>query len=120
MYKIFKHPKHPCIRCLGRHILICNNKIFFFCFFPFIPFATQPFSTPVTSSNLRYMERCLLQGTPVACFSSLVLTFLNILYVWVFFIVFWVFFKVNSGVFLHNRVATLFDTLFQYCHFRVR
>ena len=24
-----------------------------------------------------------------------------------FFIIFWFFFKVNSGVFLHNRVATL-------------
>jgi len=40
---------------------------------------------------------------PVACFSSLVLTFLNILYVRVFF-------KVNSGVFLHNRVSTLAGT----------
>jgi len=28
----------------------------------------------------------------------------------VFFIIFWVFFKVNSGVFLHNRVATLMQT----------
>jgi len=26
----------------------------------------------------------------------------------VFFVIFWGFFKVNSGVFLHNRVATLF------------
>jgi len=53
MYKIFKHLKHPCIRCLRNHRLICNNKIFFICFFLFIPFATQLFSTPVTSSNLR-------------------------------------------------------------------
>jgi len=28
----------------------------------------------------------------------------------VFFIIFWVFFKVNYGVFLHNRVATLIMT----------
>ena len=32
--------------------------------------------------------------------------FKNILYV-CFFFIFWVFFKVNSGVFLHNRLATL-------------
>jgi len=43
-------------------------KYFFFAFIPFIPFATQLFSTPVTSSNLRnqapqFMEVRLLQGT---------------------------------------------------------
>jgi len=43
MYKIFKHSKHPCIRCLGKRIFICSNKIFFLCFFLFIPFATQLF-----------------------------------------------------------------------------
>ena len=37
----------------GKRIIICNNKIFFLCFFLFIPFATQLFSTPVTSSKLR-------------------------------------------------------------------
>ena len=36
--------------------------------------------------------------------------FFSILYVWVFFIIFWFFFKVNSGVFLHNRVASLVFT----------
>jgi len=45
-----------------------NNKIFSFAFFLFIPFATQLFSTPVTSSNLRnqaplFTELCLLQAT---------------------------------------------------------
>ena len=28
----------------GKHIFICNNQIFFLCFFLFIPFATQLFS----------------------------------------------------------------------------
>jgi len=36
----------------GKRIFICNNKIFFLCIFMFIPFVTQLFSTPVTSSNL--------------------------------------------------------------------
>jgi len=43
---------------------------------------------------------------PPAYISSLVLTFFNILYVWVF-----LFF---SGVFLHNRVATL--VIFMWVH----
>ena len=46
---------------------------------------------------------------PIAYISSLILVYLNILYV-CFFIVFWVFFKVNSEVFLHNTVATLIYT----------
>jgi len=109
MYKIFKH---TCIRCLGRHILVCNNKIFFLCFFPFIPFATQPLSTPVTSSNLcnqapLFTALCLLQGTLIACFSSLVLTFFKHFVCLGFFIIFCFFFKVNSGVFLHNIMAAL-------------
>jgi len=46
---------------------------------------------------------------PVACFSCLVLTFLKHFACLGFFII-WVFFKVNSGDFLHNRVATLLKT----------
>jgi len=53
IYKIFKHRKHPFITCLGKRIFICNNELFLLCFFPFIPFAKQLFSTQVTSSNLR-------------------------------------------------------------------
>ena len=41
---------------------------------------------------------------PVACFSSLILTFFKH-FVCLFFFCF--FFKVNSGVFLHSRMATL-------------
>ena len=37
----------------GKRIFIWNNKIFSFAFFPFILFARQLFSTPVTSSTLR-------------------------------------------------------------------
>jgi len=53
---------------LGKSRFICNNKIFSFAFCPFIPFATQLFSTPVTSSNLHnqaplFTELHLLQGT---------------------------------------------------------
>jgi len=40
--------------------------------------------------------------------------FLNILYVCFFKIIFWVFFKVNSGIFLHNRVATLVCSRLDY------
>jgi len=43
---------------------------------------------------------------PIAYISSLVLNFFYILYVWGFYY-FLFFFKINSGVFLHNRVATL-------------
>jgi len=43
----------------------------------------------------------------VACFSSLVLTFFKHFVCLFFLIIFWSFFIVNSGVFLHNRVATL-------------
>ena len=43
----------------------------------------------------------------VACFSSLVLTFFKHFVCLGFFIIFCFFFKVNSGGFLHNRVATL-------------
>jgi len=54
----------------GKRILSCNNKIFFLCFFLFILFATQLFSTQVTSSNLRnqaplFTELCLLQAIQV-------------------------------------------------------
>ena len=47
---------------------------------------------------------------PVAYISRLVLLLFNILYV-CFFCYFLFFFKVNSGVFLHNRVATLMGTV---------
>jgi len=67
MYKIFKHRKHPCIRCLGKRIFICNNKIFFVCFFTFVPFATQLFSTPVTSSNLRNLRSSAFYRAPINC-----------------------------------------------------
>jgi len=43
---------------------------------------------------------------PLAYISSLVLTFYTFCMSG-FFVTFWFFFKVNSGVFLHNRVATL-------------
>ena len=43
---------------------------------------------------------------PLVYISSLVLTFLNIWYVCTGVFYFLFFFKVNSGVFLHNRVAT--------------
>ena len=52
---------------------------------------------------------------PVACFSNLVLTFFKHFVCLVFFIIFWFFFKVKSGVFLHNRVATLVDALVTRC-----
>jgi len=42
----------------------------------------------------------------VAYISSSVFTFFKRFDVWVF-IIFWGFLKINSGVFLHNRVATL-------------
>jgi len=44
---------------------------------------------------------------PVACISSSVLTFFKRFVCLVFFIIFCFFFKINSGVFVHNRVATL-------------
>jgi len=52
----------------GKGILIWNKKYFSFAFFLFIPFVTQLFSTPVTSSNLRnqaplFTEHRLLQAT---------------------------------------------------------
>jgi len=40
----------------GKRIFIGNNKIFFLCFFSFIPFAMQLFSTPVTSSIIKPMQ----------------------------------------------------------------
>jgi len=43
MYKIFKHRKLPCIPCLGKRILSCNDTTFFFTFFPFFAFAMQVF-----------------------------------------------------------------------------
>ena len=52
MYKIFKHCKHPCITCLRAYLFVII-KYFSFAFFLFIPFATQLFSTPDTSSNFR-------------------------------------------------------------------
>ena len=55
----------------GKHILICNNKIFFLCFFSVYSFCNSTFSTPVTSSNLRnqatlFSELRLLQGTKLS------------------------------------------------------
>jgi len=41
MYKIFKHRKHPCI--WANCILICNNKIFFLCFFSVYSFCNATF-----------------------------------------------------------------------------
>jgi len=43
MYKIFEHRNHPCIRCLGKRILICNNKLFFLCFFSVYSFCNATF-----------------------------------------------------------------------------
>jgi len=71
MYNIFKHRKHPCIPCLGEtHIKLQLYNIFPSIFFFFFDFATQLFSTPVTSSNLRnqgplFTELCLLQATQI-------------------------------------------------------
>jgi len=52
----------------GKAYLFAIMKYFSFAFFLFIRFATQLFSTPVTSSNLRnqaplFTELRLLQGT---------------------------------------------------------
>jgi len=75
MYKIFKHHKRPCIPCLGEmHIQVAMIQHFSFTFFPF---ATQLFSTPVTSSNLRnqaplFTELHLLQGTHPNSYSTLI------------------------------------------------
>jgi len=65
MYKIFKHRKLPCIPCLGETHIELQWSHFSFTFFPF---ATQLFSTPVTSSNFRnkaplFTELRLLQAT---------------------------------------------------------
>jgi len=71
MYKIFKHHKLPCIPCLEEtHIKVAMIQHFSFTFFPFFDFAAQPFSTPVTSSNLRnqaplFTELRRLQATRV-------------------------------------------------------
>jgi len=51
----------------GSAYLFAQIKYFVFAFFPFIPFATQLFSTPVMSSNLcnqapLFTELLLLQG----------------------------------------------------------
>jgi len=54
MYKIFKHRKLPCIPCLEEtRIKVAMIQHFSFTFFPLFDFATQLFSTPDTSSNLR-------------------------------------------------------------------
>jgi len=50
----------------------------------------------------------------VVCISCLVLTFLKTICMSVYFIIFCFFFKVNSGVFLHNRVATLVEAHWQH------
>jgi len=52
MYKTFKHRKHPCIPCLGETQVKLQWYNIYLHFFPFSDFATQLFSTPVTSSNL--------------------------------------------------------------------
>jgi len=70
MYKILKIANIYVLDVWGKRIFICNNKIFFLCFYLYIPFATQLFSTPVTSSNLRnqaplFTEHHLLQATQV-------------------------------------------------------
>ena len=44
---------------------------------------------------------------PLSYISSFVLTFFEHFVCLDFFIIFWAVFKVSSGVFLHNRVATL-------------
>jgi len=62
MHKIFKHRKLPCIHAWGKRILSCGDTTFFLCFFPFIPFETQLFSTPVTSSNLRNQAPLFTRG----------------------------------------------------------
>jgi len=54
----------------GSAYLSCNDTGFFLHFFPFFAFATQLFSTPVMTSNLRnqallFIELRLLQGTPL-------------------------------------------------------
>ena len=53
----------------GKRIFICNDKIFFLCFFLFILFATQLFSTPVKSSDLatklRYLRSSAFYRQPL-------------------------------------------------------
>jgi len=71
MYKFLNIANIHALDVCGKDILICNNKIFSFAFFPFIPFATLHFFIPVTSSNLRnqaplFTDLCLVQGT--SCF----------------------------------------------------
>jgi len=71
IYKIFEHRKLPCIPCLGEtHIKLQWYDIYPSLIFIFFGFATQLFSTPVTSLNLHnqaplFTELCLLQATPI-------------------------------------------------------
>jgi len=61
--------------------------------------------------QIMHITLIFVQEVPVVYISSLVLTFFkHILYVWGFLLFSVFFFKVNAGVFLHNRVATLNDT----------
>jgi len=48
----------------GKRLLICNIKISFLCFFMFIPFATQLFSTPYTSGIPNLFAISYHLGTP--------------------------------------------------------
>jgi len=45
MYKIFKHCKHPCnvLDVWEKRMFICNNKIFFLCFFSIYSFCNATF-----------------------------------------------------------------------------
>jgi len=68
MYKILNIANFHAFHVWGKRILSCNDTTFFLHFFPFVAFATQLFSTPVTSSNLRnqaplFTELRLFQGT---------------------------------------------------------
>jgi len=62
----------------------------------------------IDANNAYYLN--FYVQVPVAHISSLVLTFFKHFVCLGFFIYFLFFFKVNSGVFHHNRVATLAPT----------
>jgi len=68
MYKILNIANFHAFHVWWKHILSCNDTVFFLHFLPFFACATQVFSTPVTPSNLcnqapLFTELRLLQGT---------------------------------------------------------